>query len=226
MAGKISGLEIQQKNKSRVNVFLDGEYAFSLGLMEAAPLRKGQHLSDTDIQQLQEADSLTQAYERAVRFLATRPRSINEVRRKLAEKKTPTTIVETVIGRLEAAGYLNDAEFAQYWVENRQESSPRGPMALRMELREKGVSSGLIDEVLSNQEPEPVALRAAEKKARTLRRTTKRDFRQKMTSFLMRRGFDYETVRNVLDSLIEQLEAETDGDPFFSDLNGDDTIEE
>lgn len=225
MAGKISGLEIQKNNKNRVNVFLDGEYAFSLGLMEAAPLRKGQHLSDADIQQLQDADHLTQAYERAVRFLATRPRSVSEVRRKLAEKKTPTSIVDTVIGRLEATGYLNDPEFARYWVENRQESSPRGAMALRMELREKGVPSNVIDEALRDQDGESVALRAAEKKARTLRRTDKRDFRQKMTSFLMRRGFDYETVRTVIDQLIEQLE--TDGDPFFTDLNGDDdTIEE
>jgi regulatory protein len=226
MAGTISGLEIQKNNKSRVNVHLDGEYAFSLGLMEAAPLRKGQVLSDTDIARLQEADSLTLAYERAVRFLANRPRSTSEIRRKLAEKKTPSAIVETVIGRLQAAGYLNDVEFAKYWVQNRQESSPRGAMALRMEMREKGVPSSIIDDVLADQDAETLALRAAEKKVRTLRRSTKQDFRQKMTSFLMRRGFDYETVRRVVDRLIEQLETEADGNPFFSDLAGDDTFEE
>jgi regulatory protein len=226
MAGTISGLEIQKNNKSRVNVHLDGEYAFSLGLMEAAPLRKGQMLSDADIARLQEADSLTQAYERAVRFLANRPRSTTEIRRKLAEKKTPSAVVETVIGRLQAAGYLNDAEFAKYWVQNRRESSPRGAMALRMEMREKGVPSSIIDDVLADQDSETLALKAAEKKARTLRRSTKQDFRQKMTSFLMRRGFDYETVRSVVDRLIEQLETEADGNPFFSDLDGDDTFEE
>lgn len=225
MAGTISAMEIQKNNKNRVNVFLDGEYAFSLGLMEAAPLRKGQQLTDNDIRQLQEADSLTQAYERAVRFLASRPRSIGEIRRKLVEKKTPAGITEAVIGRLKAAGYLNDVEFARYWVENRQNSSPRGAMALRLELREKGVPSDVIDEVLSDQDAEAAAFVAAEKKARTLRRSTKRDFRQKLTSFLMRRGFDYETVRSVIDRLIDGLDA--DDDQFFSDLNGDDdTIEE
>jgi regulatory protein len=227
MSGTITGLEIQKQNKNRVNIYLDGSYAFSLDVMGAAPLRKGQHLTDADIARLRQADEVAQAYESAIRFLGNRPRSSNEVRRKLAGKNTPDAVIEIVITRLEAAGYINDLEFARYWVRNREESRPRGSIALRAELRERGVPPAIIDEVLAEQDAVPLALRAAEKKVQSLRGTDRQTFRRKLSGFLMRRGFDYETVRTVVETLIETLEStETaDGASFFRQ-NVDDLTEE
>jgi len=75
----ITTIEIQKRNKERANIYLDGEYAFSLSLIEAAKLHKGQTLTDAEITTLREADTITRAVDQAARFLAYRPRSIEEV---------------------------------------------------------------------------------------------------------------------------------------------------
>jgi len=129
MAGTITALEVQRNNKERVNVYLDGEFAFGLTMLDAARLRKGQQLTDAEIAALKSTDSLQQAYERAVRFLGQRPRSTAEVRHNLTDKEVDASVVEEVIARLEGQGYLDDAAFARYWITNRQQFRPRGARA-------------------------------------------------------------------------------------------------
>src|SRR5258707_3645985 len=115
MAGTITALEVQRNNKERVNVYLDGEFAFGLTMIEAARLRKGQQLSDAEIAALKSTDSAQQAYERAVRFLGQRPRSTAEVRHNLTDKEIDASLIDEVITRLEGQGYLDDTAFAPYW---------------------------------------------------------------------------------------------------------------
>ena len=83
MAGTITVLKAQTHNKSRVNVYLDGGYAFSLALIHALWLKVGQFLSDEEIAQLKSADTLEQAAEKAAHFVLYRPRSTAEVKRRL-----------------------------------------------------------------------------------------------------------------------------------------------
>ena len=137
MSGTITRLQFQQKTADRVNVYLDGQFAFGLPALEAARLRVGQHLSDADIDALHAVDQTQKAYDRAVRFLSYRPRSVSEVRRHLAQDGEDEATVEAVLGKLAEQGYLNDAEFARYWVDNRTQFRPKGPRALRQELRQQ-----------------------------------------------------------------------------------------
>lgn len=215
MGAKITALEIQQNNRERVNIYLDGEFAFGLNLMDAARLYKGQELSEAEIQQLQEGDRITRAYEQAVRFLGTRPRSQAEVRRKLKEKEVAPAVIDVVLNRLEQNGYLNDREFARYWISNREMFNPRSAGALRYELREKGVSSTLIDEVLEVYDETAAALQAAQKKAGRLREKDPQLFRQKLIGYLVQRGFDYETARGVVDQIREASEEVDDDSTEF-----------
>jgi regulatory protein len=208
MGGTISALEVQQHNKERVNVYLDGAFAFGLAVLEAARLRKGQYLTDSEIAALKAQDVVEQAYERAVRFLAQRPRSTSEIRRHLAEKDVDKAAIEEAIARLEAQGYLDDKAFARYWLANRQQFRPRGTRALRFELREKGVPASVIDEVLADFDSSDAAYQAALDKARRFRGLDRRTFRDKLGSYLMRRGFDYDTVRDVIERLIREYEDE------------------
>ncbi|MEP7285251.1 MAG: RecX family transcriptional regulator [Chloroflexota bacterium] len=224
MAGTITALTIQQRNKERVNVFLDGEYAFSMSLLEAAALRKGQPLTDEQIAALKSQDSVEQSYERAVRFLGNRPRSIAEVRRNLTEKEVAASIIDKVIERLEQRGYVDDAAFAHFWIANRQQFRPKGSRALRFELREKGVESAIIDEVLAEFDPVEGAYQAAQDKARRLRGLDKRAFREKLGAYLARRGFDYTTVCEVTDRLIQEFDE--GGADMFTTSQDDIDIEE
>ena len=213
----ITALEVQKKNKERVNVYLDGEYAFSLTLMEAARLRKGQTLDDDQMAALKGEDEVQKAVDRAARFLAYRPRSIQEVRRNLHEKGTAPEIIEAAIERLSAMGYLDDVVFARFWVQNRNEFKPLSPKALRYELRQKGVSSEIIDEVLESVDRDDLAYRAAFSRAQRLRGTNRQVFRQKLSAFLQQRGFGYAAIRDV----VERLVAELDAEGHFEDMADD-----
>ncbi|HLY24892.1 MAG TPA: RecX family transcriptional regulator, partial [Aggregatilineales bacterium] len=191
--------------KERVNVFLDGEFAFGLALIEAAMLHKGQQLSDAEISALKAGDEVQQAYDRAIRFLGQRPRSTAEVRRSLSQRQIDAGVIDEVIARLEGQGYLDDAAFARYWIGNRQQFRPRGERALRFELREKGVPDSIIGETLSGFDTSEAAYQAAQDRARRLRGLEKREFREKLGAFMARRGFDFETVREVTDRLWAEI---------------------
>jgi regulatory protein len=150
MAGTITALVAQKRNKERVNVYLDGEFAFGLALIEALKLHKGQQLSDDDIARLKALDEIEVAHDRALNFLSYRPRSSEEVRRNLHQKEFAEQTIETVIERLTGAGLLDDAAFARYWVDNRERFEPRSRRALRYELRQKGVPDAAIQAALGD----------------------------------------------------------------------------
>jgi regulatory protein len=210
--GVITALEAQKRNKERVNVFIDGEFAFGLSLMEAARLKKGQVLSPAEIAALRGEDAILQAVDSAAHFLSYRPRSIAETRRNLTDKGLAAEVVEAAVERLTAMGYLDDAAFARFWVQNRVEFKPLSHKALRMELRQKGVAAEVIQETLDGLGEFDLAYKAAKTQARRLRHPTLRDFKQKLAAFLQRRGFSYSTTRDVVERLREELE---ESDPQY-----------
>ena len=215
-SGKITALEIQKRNKERVNVYLDGEFAFGLPLLEAATLHKGQVLSPVEITELRHKDAIQRAFDRAARFLGYRPRSIDEVRRNLLKNNVAEDVAEAAIERLTRLGYLDDHAFARFWLENRDTFKPRGVRALRYELRQKGISDSVIDEVLDTFDATDAAYRAAQSRIRRMKGSTEYDFRNKVGSFLQRRGFAYPVYRDVLERLSEEL-ATDDPDYFIED---------
>lgn len=215
-AGTITALEAQQRSKERVNVYLDGEYAFSLEAVAAAGLRVGQSLSDDEARALQEADSVAQAVNSAARFLAYRPRSAAEVRRNLAEKGFAAPVIEAAAARLAALGYLDDRAFAAFWIENREQFKPLGPRALRFELRRHGVPDAVIDEALLSLDAVASAYRAADSQRRKLRAAGRAERRAKLAAFLRRRGFDHDTISEVLGRLEEDDTDAEDLDDFIN----------
>ncbi len=228
MSGTLSKLEYQKHNPDRASVYLDGEFLLGLPALEAAKLHVGQYLSDGDIERLRALDSFHKAYERAMHFLSYRARSRAEVRRNLHEAGVDDTTIEAVLERLAGQGYVNDADFARYWVENREQFRPRGAQALRQELRLKGVDDQISAEVLAGLDEVASAYRAAQARAQRLASLAKSDprgFRLKLSSFLLRRGFGYEAVREVVKTLAAELAAQEDGRPGGSDAldNGEAT---
>ncbi len=193
--GKITALKYQKKNRDRVSVYLDGRFAFGLPAIVAASLKPGQHLSESEIESLQEQGSAEMAYNRALNYLSYRPRSSAEVVTYLQRRGASEAQIEAVIERLTRAGFLDDAAFAQFWVENRKRFRPRGLRALRYELRNKGIDNNIIDGVLETVDVSSSAYEAASKKARQLSHLDRQTFYQKLVAYLARRGFSYEVAR-------------------------------
>ncbi len=222
--GVITALEVQKRNKKRVSVFVDDEYAFSLSLDEAARLHKGQTLTDADIAALTGEAAITVATESAARFLAVRPRSKQEVRQSLVKKGIADPVIDAALERLTAFGYLDDRAFADLWVRDRMTFKPTSPRALRYELRQKGISRDIIDEALADLDAEDAAYRAAQAQARRFHGSERRAFETKVGAFLQRRGFSYAVVRSTLRRLIEELDAENP-DYFAGDTDEHDMID-
>lgn len=203
VAGEVTAVKAQKRSRKRVNVYLDGEYAFSLKVAVAASLKAGDYLSDAEIAELQKQDCFEKAYDRVLNYLAYRPRSNAEVRRYLKKKRVPLPVSEEVLERLTAAGFLDDEAFARYWVENRETFKPRGRRLLRHELRQKGVDYALISEALADVDEGESAYRAACKRASRYIHLDDELFRKKMYGFLRRRGFGYDVVRETLSRVLQ-----------------------
>ena len=210
----ITALEIQKRDKERVNVYIDGEFAFGLNVLDAARLKKGQVLTEAQIAELRDADAVVQAVNTAAHFLSYRPRSTQEIRRNLKEKETPEAVIDAAIERMAGMGYLDDAAFARYWVDNRSQFKPLSHRALRQELRQKGLSDSVIDEALGEQNEPDLAYKAATTQLRKLRNRSVKDFKTKINAFLQRRGFSYSTTQDVVRRIIETLE--TDDPDYFN----------
>jgi regulatory protein len=209
MEKKITALTLQKQNRDRVNVFLNDEFAFGLSKYVAAWLKVGQVLGEEKIAQLLADDEIEVSYQRALKFLAHRIRSKQEVVQRLRKYQTPADVVEVVLSRLEEKEYLNDEAFARAWVENRIEFRPRSTYLLRQELRQKGVEDVVIDVVLETLDDESLAQSAAEKYLRKIENMDdEQKFREKLYGHLARKGFTYATVADILTSEWQKLHDE------------------
>jgi len=208
MSKRITAIEPQQKNPQRVNIYLDGEFAFGLAAILAAWLKVGQELGEEKIASLKAQDEREVTYQKALHFLSYRPRSSEEVRLNLLRRGISEALTGETVERLRSAGLIDDESFARAWVENRNTFRPRGRSALRMELRRKGLSEEAIRPVLDAQVDEAaLAAQAARKYARRLSGLEWLEFRQKLGGFLARRGFSYETLAPVVSEVWKEIQT-------------------
>jgi regulatory protein len=197
----ITALKAQVKNKNRVNVYLDGEFAFGLVLIEAIRLKVGQTLTEADVDRLKNADNYEKAYEKTLNFLSFRQRSESEIRKYLKKKEQPEDHIDRIVERLRNAGLIDDKAFAGMWVENRAAFKPKGKRALKAELRAKGVPAAEIEAALENVDEAQAAQQLANSRAVRIMRAkpTKIEFKKKLFDFLARRGFGYETISDAVE---------------------------
>lgn len=210
---RITALEPQSNNPERINLYVDGR--FLLGVSAAIVLQMGlrlqQELSPDQLEQLQSEEAEQRAVDRALNYLSYRPRSREEVRRYLRRKETPPEVIEAALARLDRLDFVNDRTFSGFWIESREQFSPRGARALKNELRMKGVERDIVDELVNDEQDEERALRAGRKKALALVNAPGIDyatFRNRLGSFLQRRGFGYQVTARTVRALWQELKAE------------------
>lgn len=216
MASKITALKLQKRNPQRVNVYLDGEFAFGLSRIVAAWLHIDQELSDEKIAELKGEDNREVAYQQALKLISYRQRSEAEVRRNLEGHKFSEEVIEETLERLRRGSLVNDARFANHWVENRSEFRPRSRRALRAELRQRGVDEDAISQAVEDLDEEELAYQAALKHSRKWKEMDWKVFRQKLTGFLARRGFNYEIIGSTVSRVWEERQNATNVDELHS----------
>ena len=212
---KITALVVQKRNPNRVNIHLNGEYAFGVARIVAAWLRVGLELDEKKIEQLQLQDANERALQQALLFLSYRVRSESEIRQNLLKHEIPEPVIDLTLEKLRQDGLANDNEFAQTWVENRSTFRPRSRRMLAMELRQKGLAAEAMQSALENVDDEPLAYEAAKKRAPRFINLEWSEFRKKLSEFLARRGFPYAVIAAVVSRIWN--ETHTQAQPNFEE---------
>jgi len=197
---RVTAIGEGKRRKKRVNIFLDGRFAFSLEAEVAVKenLQVGQELSEGDIEALAGAELSQRCSDAALHYLGYRPRSESELRERLKRRGFAGDNVKTVLARLKEQGLVDDLAFAQFWKDNRQSFSPRSQWLTRHELKRKGVAEEVIDQVVADIDDEDSAYQAAMSKARSLSIADYQGFRHRLDEYLKRRGFGYGVINNTL----------------------------
>lgn len=153
-------------------------------------------------------------YNLALRYLSFRPRSEKEIRDYLAKKSTygrsavggkkMDILIDKIIEKLKEQRFLNDEEFARMWVESRIRSKPRAWRLIKIELKQKGISDEIIESAtqsseVSSQSDEEMAKAIVEKKINKYKNLPKQEAYQKLGRILAGKGFDWDTIKKVVD---------------------------
>lgn len=209
---RITALE-RKPGGQRIKLRLDGQAAVALSVEVCLRfgLRVGDELTNAILDELHAAEARHRALASALRLLSYRPRSEAELRGRLAQKAISAAVIEETIGRVRGAGLLNDEEFARSWVDGRDRTSPRSRRLMTSELRANGVDARLAEQSVAGADDEDAAYRAA-RRARSLQPLPYLEFRRRLGSFLLRRGFEYEVINRVVAKLWEETAGEATGD--------------
>ena len=210
MKKTITEISAQKRNRRRVNISLDGSYAFSLDRLTAAWLQVGRELSDAEIEKLQTRDEVEIGVSQALNLLSHRSRSVAEMTRYLEGKGYAPETIRAVLAQLDEEGLLNDDRFAREWIENRNTFRPRSQSQLKAELRFKGLAESSIETALeeSGVDDATLAMAAARKQAHRYFSSDYEIYRKKLGNALLRRGFSYATVNETLRTLWNEMQQD------------------
>jgi regulatory protein len=208
---KITSISVQQRDKNRVNVSVDGKYRFSLDFSQLAELgvRVGNEYTDGQLDELENESQFGKLYMRALEYSLMRPHSQYELSQYLYRKTRDTltksgsvkkgvskALTERVYDRIIERGYVNDTSFAEYWIENRQLRKGISQRKLQAELAAKGVDRSIIERLLNNTE------RSDEDEIQKilLKKANRYDDEQKLISYLARQGFSYDDIKKAIEN--------------------------
>ena len=219
MPNQITDIQPQKRNPKRVNVFLDGQFAFGVSLESKIVnhLKVDESLIPKQVTELIFQDQVERLYDKAIKFLSFRPRSEKEIRDKLLqklrltdkadeEKKNFDRSIEAVIKKLQKIDQINDQEFARWWLQQRTQFKKTSPRVIKLELFKKGIKKETIDELFSETSFDPLELAtaAARKKLRNYQKYEPKIFREKMGRYLASKGFDWEVIKKAVDTLSQE----------------------
>ena len=198
----------RERGRLRVTINDDSEVLVPLSLFRERPLTVGEPIDMEEYDQWLLLRQYRHALDRAVAFLAGRARSRREMEERLLRSGYRPCTVEMVLYKLEKEGLLDDADFARQWVDARS-ARRMGRGRIAQELRRKGVSAREAEEALeglSEEEQLEGAIVLVEKAmARTPSGEDPRKTAARITAMLARRGYDYDTAREAISRVMEDI---------------------
>ncbi len=192
----------QQKNKNRVNVYLDDKFGFGIDLdnFVLLHLKVDQELTDDEIEEIVRKAEFQKSLDKVLRFASVRPRSEKEIRDYFKRKKYHISIYDSLLEKLKHFELLDDQKFAQWWVEQRGNFKPKPKRILKIELTKKGIVREIINNVLGETvvDEEKMAKDLVERKSYKWKNLEPRIRKQKTSQYLAGKGFSWEVISKVI----------------------------
>jgi len=197
----ITSVEKSKKNKDRMFVFVDGSYCFSISEEDYISLNlyEKREITLDEINNIKSNLNFREAKSRAVKFLALKIRTENEVLKKLEDEGYDQEVAEVVIEELKSIGYINDKMYVQKYLYDRSKLKPISKKLLKYQLKNKGIIEEIIDEVVDSWEidDETVAETLVKRKFGKYDLSDEKVIK-KVYSFLLHRGYNSEIIQKIL----------------------------
>ncbi len=195
---------------------MDGKFVVGVNedVVVGLGLKIGQQFSEDELNAVVRAEILAKAKERALGLLSYRSRSREELSRRLKRAGYDEDIVEETLLGLENAGFIDDAQFSQSWVNSRVSEKGLGKARVRWELRQRGVASEVIEEALSSVDPDEERILAADAARRRWEKDKDPDLRSKrrrVASYLQRQGFEWQLISEAMEKLANEADNSDEG---------------
>jgi regulatory protein len=197
----ITDLKIQKRNKNRVNVSLDNKFFCVMNLETVVKnnLKKGTIISEQKLKTLQDENEQAEAFNTALKLVSKRFKTNHELRTYLKNKGYLDVVINNVIGRLKEYNYIDDGRYCESYITHHQN---KGKNLLKQELWNKGISEQTIDDMLKNISDQTEQIKALMDKWLKNKESTKENY-QKLTRYLINKGFSYEEILKVLKKEVE-----------------------
>ena len=197
---KITDIQIQKNNKTRANVYIDGEFAYALEMLTVMKMgiKIGADVFDDVMEKALQDSERSVCFEKAMGYLSRGMKTCKQMRDYLLGKGYDNETVNYVIDKLTDYKYLNDEYYAQVYVE--QNVANKGERRLKQELQQKGIANSIAEKYCVT-DPD-VTAENAERLAEKYMRSKPRDVKtlQRLQRYLLSRGYDFDVVNAVIRS--------------------------
>jgi regulatory protein len=204
----ITKIEVGKRNKERVNIYIDNEYAFSISaeLVYKENIKVKDEINVERLKKLADEDNYIKCKNSALKIIERTYKSEKELRDKLVLKGYDDHIIKRTINFLREYNLLNDTNYAKMYVKDR--SRNQGKNKIKYTLIQKGIDENIIEEELNKidkDEIKKVVYEMALKKYRVLSKRENDNYKltQKLYRFLMGKGYDYDLIKDVINSIVK-----------------------
>jgi len=210
--GIITRIEQQKKKRNRYNIYIDGEYSFSVheDVLVSSRLLKDKEVDLAFIQKVLEDEEKNKIKRTALHFLSYRPRTRKEIEDHLLKKEYEQKHIVEILNQFEKEKLIDDQSYAIQWCRERSELKKKSKLVLREELRQKGVALNWIEqaiELIPEELERNSCLEVAQKKAKSLGDIHLYDKKVKLYQYLSRKGYALELIQEVYQELLESEES-------------------
>lgn len=204
---KITDIKQQIKNEKRYSIFLDEKFAFGVSDVDVLyyKLEVGKELSQKELDSIIEETQIAKGRDLAFKYISYRNRTERELKEKLKEKEYTDDVIENIVVTLKEYNYINDEQYAMDMQKELINFKMYGEFRIKQILMQKGISKNIINSLFFDYEKmQENAIKLLKRKYGKITPDYKE--KKKIYSFLERKGYSYEIIKNSYDEVFQREE--------------------